>query len=125
MIVTAVTPIIDRARTPEAWIELLAEKQIILSPRTLRGLARRWGACHKFGRVMLITPEQIDHIIESQKKCPSNLIPAARSGGRAAESNTMARRLPNTTDAALAHLRNRALGTGAGRKSKGSSASTC
>jgi len=123
--VTTLTPILDRAKTPEAWIELLAEKGIILSPRTLRDLAHRWGACHKVGRVMLITPEQLDHIIESQKKCPSNLIPAARSGGRAAVSNTMARRSPNTTDAALVHLRNRALGTGAGRKSKGSSASTC
>ena len=38
---------------------------------TLRELANRWGACHKVGRVMFITPEQLDHIIESQKKCHS------------------------------------------------------
>lgn len=88
---TALTPILDRARTPEAWVELLAEKGIILSPRTLRELANRWGACHKVGRVMLITPEQLDHIIESQKKCPSNLISAARSGMSGAGSNTMAK----------------------------------
>ena len=121
---TSLTPILDRAKTPEAWSALLAENGIVLSPRTLRELAHRWGACHKVGRVMLITPEQLDLIIESQKKCPSNLIPAARSGGRAAGSNTTARRSPNTTDAALAHLRNKALGTGVGRKSKAPSAST-
>jgi len=33
--VTALTHILDRARTPDAWIALLAEKGIILSPRTL------------------------------------------------------------------------------------------
>ena len=121
---TSLTPILDRAKTPECWIELLAASGIVLSPRTLRELAHRWGACHKVGRVMLITPEQLDLIIESQKKCPSNLIPAARSGGRAAGSNTPARRSPNTTDAALAHLRNKARGIGAGRKSKPPSAST-
>lgn len=121
---TSLTPILDRAKTPEAWSALLAENGIVLSPRTLRELAHRWGACHKVGRVMLITPEQLDLIIESQKKCPSNLIPAARSGGRAAGSNTTARRSPNTTDAALAHLRNKALGTGVGRKNKPRSAST-
>lgn len=121
---TSLTPILDRAKTPEAWSALLAENGIVLSPRTLRELAHRWGACHKVGRAMLITPEQLDLIIESQKKCPSNLIPAARSGGRAAGSNTTARRSPNTTDAALAHLRNKALGTGVGRKNKAPSAST-
>lgn len=121
---TSLTPILDRAKTPEAWSALLAENGIVLSPRTLRELAHRWGACHKVGRVMLITPEQLDLIIESQKKCPSNLIPAARSGGRAVGSNTTARRSPNTTDAALAHLRNKALGNGVGRKSKAPSAST-
>ena len=121
---TSLTPILDRAKTPEAWSALLAENGIVLSPRTLRELAHRWGACHKVGRVMLITPEQLDLIIESQKKCPSNLIPAARSGGRAVGSNTTVRRSPNTTDAALAHLRNKALGTGDGRKSKAPSAST-
>lgn len=121
---TNLTPILDRAKTPEYWSELLAEKGIILSPRTLRELAKQFGACHKLGRVTLITPEQIDFIIESKKVCRLSLIPAARSGGRAAVSSTTARRSPNTIDAALAHLRNKARGTGAGRKSKPPSAST-
>lgn len=118
-------PIIDRAKTPEAWVQVLTDRGLAISARKLRELANRLGECFKVSRVMLITPEQLNNIIESQKKCPSNHTSAARSGGRAVGSNTPARRSVTTTDAALAHLKNLALGNGAGRKNRRSSAPTC
>jgi hypothetical protein len=43
------------------------------SERTLRAKARELGACHVLGKAMIITPEQIDAILESCL-CPSNHI---------------------------------------------------
>jgi hypothetical protein len=46
-----------------------------LSERTLRAKARELGACHVLGKAMIITPEQIDAILENCL-CPSK--PTAR-----------------------------------------------
>ena len=118
---TALSPILDRGRTPAEWVRLLAARGLDISERALREKANRLGACHRLGRAMLITPEQIDLILEAGRKCHSNPIAEEAPGGRAAASNTSAPPSATTIDAALAHLRKQARGNGAAtRKSAGS-----
>lgn len=56
--------ILDEGMTPVQWIVVLAEKDIIISERTLREKAREKGAYYYLGRTMRITPRQIDIIYE-------------------------------------------------------------
>lgn len=50
------------AITPTRAVELLAERGIKISERTLRARARKIGACRLLGRTMLLLPEHIDLI---------------------------------------------------------------
>lgn len=104
--------VLDRGRPPGEWAAILADRGLPVSERTLRERAHRLGACHKIGRVMLITPAQIDEII-GETRCRSNPTEGARSGGRRAGSNISASQSRATTDAALEQLRQRARGHGA------------
>lgn len=107
--------IIDRGRPPSEWVMILAQRGLDISERTLREKAHKLDAYHKLGRAMLITPAQMD-VILGDKRCRSNPIREGRSGGQRGVSNISASRSQNTTDAALAHLRQRAHGRGAATK---------
>lgn len=107
--------ILDRGRPPSEWVAILADRGLDVSERSLREKAHRTGAYHKLGRVMLITPAQMDEIL-GEKRCRSNPISGDRSGGQRAGSNISVSRSQNTTDAALAHLKQRALGRGVATK---------
>lgn len=107
--------ILDRGKPPSEWVQILAGRGLDISERTLREKAHKLDAFHKLGRVMLITPAQMD-IILGEKRCRSNPTEGARHGGRRAGSNISAGRSRNTTDAALEQLKQQALGRGAATK---------
>jgi hypothetical protein len=121
---TDASTILDCAKPPSEWVSLLSERGLMISERSLREKANRLGACHRLGRNMIITPEQMDQILESGKPCPSNRFVEARRFGRAGALNISAAPSPTTIDAALAHLKKQVRGTGAGLKKKGKSAAT-
>jgi len=104
--------ILDRGRPPAEWVQILAGRGLDISERTLREKAHKLDAYHKLGRVMLITPAQMD-IILGDKRCRSNPTEGARHGGQRAGSNISASRSRNITDAALEQLKQRARGHGA------------
>ena len=107
--------ILDEGRTPEEWCEIFRARRMTLSARSLRDHARRLGACHVLGKgAMLITPAQLDRILED-RQCHSNRTDEARRSGSAAASNTTAAQSPATTAAALAHLQKQVQGTGSKR----------
>ena len=119
---------LDEARSPSEWIELLSQRGIVISERTLREKANRLGARHKIGRAMLITPAQMEFILGAEEgenaRCHSNATSAARPGGSGAGSNTRAPRSHPTTAAALAHLTNKVQGRGSGKRKPGGSVVT-
>lgn len=113
--------ILDTGKSPEEWADILAARGITISPRTLREKANALGACHKLGRAMIITPDQMDLILQGGTPCRSKSMPVVLPGGFGAGSNSTESRSPATTAAALAHLKKQAQGTGAGRKKSGRS----
>lgn len=117
---SVLSPLLDRGRTPADWVNALAHKGIDISERTLREKANRLGACHKLGRAMIITPEQIDLILSGDgEPCHSKHTSEARPGGRRAGSNSTGSPSPTTTGAALEHLKKVARGSGAGTRKSG------
>ena len=109
--------ILDTGKTPEEWADIMVQRGLPVSARTLRQKANSLGACHKLGRAMIITPEQLDQILAERKpECRSNRTSGARHGGRAGGSNITAFQSPATTAAALERLRQQALGNGVARK---------
>lgn len=114
--------ILTEGKTPEEWAAVLAERSIPVSVRTLREAANRIGACHKLGRAMIITPDQMDMILQESQQCRLNRISAGPPSGHGAGSNTTAGQSRATTARAQAHLMRLAQGTGAGRKKSGPSA---
>ena len=116
--------ILDQGRTPEEWAAVFQARGMTVSPRTLRQEARRLGACHVLGHgAMLITPQQIDQILEA-RTCRSNRTNAARPTGSMARSNTMAAPSPAPIGAALDQLQRQARATGSNTKRKGKSVVT-
>src|ERR1051325_4550159 len=111
---TAFSVILEHGKSPAAWCEIFAGKGLAMSERTLRAKARDLGACHVVGKAMIITPDQIDRILEDCL-CPSNHIGAARSGGPRDGSSSTVGRSPATSAKALAHLTKAARKTGSGR----------
>ena len=103
--------ILDKGRTPEQWCDALAKRHIEISERHLRQKARQLGACYQIGRAMIITPDQMDIIIEDGR-CRSNHISAAQSGGQKAGSKSTGARSRTTSAKALDHLQKAARGTG-------------
>ena len=57
--------LLDQGKTPEAWSESLREHGVHVSPRLIRSKARQTGQFHKFGRLMLLTPVQLEALIKS------------------------------------------------------------
>ncbi|HEX2794673.1 MAG TPA: hypothetical protein VHN58_09630 [Croceicoccus sp.] len=112
-------PILEHGRGPSHWVRLLRQRGIEISERTLREKANRLKACHKVGRAMIITPEQLEVILRDEPKCRLNPISEAAPGGQKGGSNTTTPPLPITTAKALEHLRNRPRGNGAVLKENG------
>jgi hypothetical protein len=108
--VNAVSPlstgsaILDDGRSPHEWVEILSARGITISERALRERANKLHACHRLGRAMIITPAQMDLILEGGEKCRSNPISEAKPGGLEAASNISAGPSAGTTAAALARL---------------------
>jgi len=116
--------ILEEGRSPTDWVSVLADRGLEVSERTLREKANRLGACHKLGRAMIITPDQLDTILRDKTECHSSHISEAHSGGQRAGSNTSKRRSPTTIDAALERARKLAQGTGASKRRSGGSVVT-
>lgn len=62
--------ILETGKSPAEWCGALKARGFDVSERTLRSKARELGACHVIGKAMIITPEQIDAILEDCL-CPS------------------------------------------------------
>ncbi|MFK4871613.1 hypothetical protein [Novosphingobium sp. ZW T3_23] len=116
--------ILEEGRSPSDWVSTLAERGLDVSERTLREKANRLGACHKLGRAMIITPDQLDTILRDKNECRSSLTSEEPNGGSKAGLNTSKRQSPTTTAAALEHLRKRARGSGAETKKRSGSVVT-
>lgn len=56
--------ILDKGQTPEAWSNLLKEHGVHVSPRLIRSRARETGDFFKIGRLMLLTPDQIERLFD-------------------------------------------------------------
>jgi len=55
--------ILGLGKTPAQWVEIMAEREIEISERTLRERANETGAFYRLGRTMLITPgEALRHL---------------------------------------------------------------
>lgn len=57
--------LLTEGQTPEAWSEQLGAHGVHVSPRLIRTKARETGQFHKLGRLMLLTPAQMERLIES------------------------------------------------------------
>ncbi len=91
----ALPTILSEGRTPSEWVEVFAERGLDVSERTLREKANRLGACHKLGRAMIITPDQLDTILRDGKEQPAKFVGPERSDR------------PVSVNQALEHLRTR------------------
>jgi hypothetical protein len=104
--------ILGLGKTPSQWVEIMAEREIEISERTLRERANEAGAFYRLGRTMLITPAQIDTIFEGGQSCRSKSTRGAGFTGQRVGSSTTAGGSQAHTDEALRHLQRRAHGTG-------------
>jgi hypothetical protein len=104
--------ILGLGKTPTQWVEIMAERGIEISERTLRERANDTGAFYRLGRTMLITPAQIDTIFEGGQPCRSKSTRGAVSTGPRVGSSTMGGASQAHTGEALRHLQKRAHGTG-------------
>jgi hypothetical protein len=80
--VNAMSLILEHGRSPADWCAEFAAKGLPMSERTLRAKARELGACHVLGKAMIITPDQIDRILEDT--CSPRISEAKPGGSRAA-----------------------------------------
>jgi hypothetical protein len=55
--------LLSKGQTPEAWSKQLMEHGVHVSPRLIRAKAHKTGHFHKIGRLMLLTPLQIESLI--------------------------------------------------------------
>lgn len=56
--------ILEKGQTPEAWSDLLKGHGVHVSPRLIRSRARKTGDFFKIGRLMLLTPDQIEKLFD-------------------------------------------------------------
>lgn len=115
--------LLNGSRTPAQWCEEFAERGVPISERLLRAKARQLGAYYSLGAAMLITPAQIDQILEDSQ-CRSKRTAGAAPGGQKAGSKSTGARSRSTSVKALDHLRNAALKTGSANAKRGKSAGT-
>jgi len=57
--------LLAQGQTPETWSKQLRRHGVHVSPRLIRTKAREMGQFHKLGRLMLLTPAQLEAIIKS------------------------------------------------------------
>ncbi|WP_142081657.1 hypothetical protein [Roseinatronobacter monicus] len=57
--------LLTKGQTPEAWSEALQEHGVHVSPRLIRSRAHQSGNFYKIGRLMLLTPDQMEALIKS------------------------------------------------------------
>lgn len=57
--------LLAEGQTPEAWSAKLRTHGVHVSPRLIRTKARETGQFHKLGHLMLLTPAQMERLIES------------------------------------------------------------
>lgn len=58
--------LLTEGRTPEAWSETLLGHGVHVSPRLIRSKARRSGQFYQLGRLMLLTPAQMERLLEPE-----------------------------------------------------------
>jgi hypothetical protein len=104
--------ILGLGKTPAQWVEIMAEREIEISERTLRERANDTGAFYRLGRTMLITPAQIDTIFEGGQACRSQSKRGGASTTSTARSTTTGGRSPVHTEKALTRLQEQAQRTG-------------
>lgn len=107
---------LDSGKTPAEWVELLAQKGIVLSERSLREMANTLKARVKIGRTMLITPEHMETILKDGEKCRLPHTSAVKNGGPRVVSNTKAPLSHPTTNAARELLQSKLHTNGAGTR---------
>ncbi len=56
--------LLTKGKTPEAWSKKLRAHGVHVSPRLIRTKARSSGHFHKIGRLMLLTPIQMELLLE-------------------------------------------------------------
>lgn len=59
----AMSELLAKGQTPEKWSETLMSHGVHVSPRLIRFKARRSGQYYKIGRLMLLTPEQLEKLL--------------------------------------------------------------
>lgn len=104
--------ILGLGKTPAQWVEIMAEREIEISERTLRERANDTGAFYRLGRTMLITPAQIDTIFERGPSCRPKSTSGADTTMSTGRSNTTVDRSHANTATALGRLQKQAHGTG-------------
>lgn len=57
--------LLTKGQTPEAWSEALQAHGVHVSPRLIRSRAHKTGNFYKIGRLMLLTPDQMEALIKS------------------------------------------------------------
>lgn len=55
---------LENGQTPEAWSKQLNAHGVHVSPRLIRSRARKAGQFFKIGRLMLLTPAQIECLFD-------------------------------------------------------------
>lgn len=60
--------LLSQGQTPESWSKKLMEHGVHVSPRLIRAKAHRTGHFYKIGRLMLLTPLQIERLIVSSSE---------------------------------------------------------
>jgi hypothetical protein len=60
--------LLDQGQTPEAWSEKLKHHGVHVSPRLIRSKAHKTGQFYKIGRLMLLTPAQLEALIKAPAK---------------------------------------------------------
>ena len=63
--------ILAQGQTPEAWSESLKEHGVYVSPRLIRSKAHKSGHFYKIGRLMLLTPAQLEELIKFSADAPA------------------------------------------------------
>ncbi len=58
--------LLARGQTPEAWSDTLKSHGVHVSPRLVRSKARETGQFFQMGRLMLLTPEQVESLFDTR-----------------------------------------------------------
>ncbi len=107
---------LDHGRTPAEWAEILCERGVNITERTLREKANKLSTCGKLGKEMLILPEHLDEMFMEDQSCHSKSIPEKANGGSKVGLNTKDCQSPVTTENLLDHLQSKVQSNGSKTK---------